>query len=75
MRTMDMSLLRAIGNSSLILAALALPASVVQAKGGHGGGHGGGHHGGGHHGGGGHHRAAAITVGVAITFQAVITRA
>ena len=57
MRAMEMPLLRAIRTTSLILAVLALPAGLAEAKGGHGGGHGGGHHGGGHHGGGGggHH--------------------
>jgi hypothetical protein len=55
MRTMEMPLLRAIRTTFLILAALALPVSLAEAKGGHGGGHAGGHHGGGHKGGGGHH--------------------
>ena len=69
MRTMEMPLLRAIRTTLLILAALALPAGLAEAKGGHGGGHGGGHHGGGHHGG--HHgratMAAATTAAAAAT--------
>jgi hypothetical protein len=47
MQPIAMPLLRAIRTSALFLAVLALPAGLVQAKGGHGGGHGGGHHRGG----------------------------
>jgi len=52
MSCFEMSLLRAVRISAMILAVLVLPAGLVQAKGGHGGGHGGG---GGHSGGGGGH--------------------
>ena len=43
MRTIEL-LLRAIRTTSLIVAVLALPAGMAEAKGSHGRGHGDGHH-------------------------------
>jgi hypothetical protein len=61
-RTIERGLLRSIRISMIVLAVLALPGGLAQAKGGHGGGHGGGGHhgggGGGHHAGVAHHSAA-----------------